>query len=1737
MLSARVAYLEGILRDTQGGGEAAGSLLGGPAQVGAQQVPPTLSPRAVPHHSRNHLGDAAVPTDAREEGGDAPAAAPPQLEEVTAASAGVEGPLDSPAPPPPGASTDDDDDDDDGQANADAFRMVRNETQPAGVGGGADDDPNDPDGVGDDDDPVLPLYGDSDYSDDSSSEEGSGSDGMEEDGQPLHERSAKDLARAQRRREKAAAERAADDEVAARNGAAHVCPGAGMAAGAAAGTENGGPDDVAAIVSDWISTAKAEWEVKHLAALQREAPDLWADLRTNQTLLRYWSSEENRLQNVLTKMRQELHMTHVGSGAAAVRKACAIMTPSLHELWDLQFKQAVCISPQPPPPPPPLPPAEAPVQAAAVPAQPADDDDVIMHAGGDDDDGDGGSSDMDADDASHGHGSSPHGARRRRQVPGPAADALVRPVPAHLQPGSAVEVRLEGLPGAGSHACWLEGVCHGLVDAADDDGEPLSWDHPDAQARVTYPALPAEVEDASAVRPVPPIGSLRALVPGAMIEVRKGPTGAPASAKETWPSWLRGVVLSIPVTYPAGTPKITAQHLAGCAQPAGSSVLDRLCAAGAFAAAHEPANPRARTSSRSGKRSASNPVAAVVAVVGDAGVSRVCTDGTRRLVAGPDCSDAGRLYDYRVASDFSLNTGTWSTARTDLALFRTLHRVVGTVHDVDTQRLVKAALAGGSSRRTAAAHGAAVFARRTARGPTRCDYHATISVLTAAVRMATSRSGTVHDVPAWLQERAAPSSVPPKTAPEPADEMDADLLTASPTGTRWTHMPAKRARKAPPAQPAQPAAGGPATQAPVLTVYSAAAAKEMPLFSGPRQHPETRAPITVSGDLAKHLRPHQWEGLRFMWDNLVTTFFQEEGQQPGCVLAHSMGLGKTLQVLTLLHSLYVHEPGNRTLILAPKNVVANWASEFAKWLPTASTPGFNHSRLTVLGLQQSESTAERLAKAKAWARSRDTDRGMCLLMSTSLFGTIVGAVADPAAAVDAGVNAAAAAPGPLTSPPAPARGGKKQAAKKPVEAAVMELAALLTATADLVVVDEAHEIRNGASQRATTVKQLSTPRRLALTGSPLQNDLMEFYSMVDFCRPTDMGTEAEFRSEFVDVINAGRQPNASRDERHKMKKKLAVLWDMTENYVQRKDGTLLTSELPPKTDVVIRMRASPLQHALLARYVDAGRSLRNFDLEAFVRLVFDRPQVLLDKCTQVAAAQCRGGEAAAATAVATRAHEVALESQPADDDVPVAAPPLTSPPPPVAEAGSSAEKQKGPSDEDGAMVFRDVPFVLSLVDVFRRFGYTVPPVAVPGAAPQPPVPCAKTWAVVEIARWCAEHDEKVLFFSQFVQTLDCLQAALRDQLGWATGTPSQRAEVYRIDGDVASDKRQNLIDAFNTLPPGGRTHGARCFLLSTRAGAMGINLTSATRCVIVDTLWNPTFAAQAIHRCYRYGQTKATHVYRLLAAGWYEDNVYRKAAGKEELALRVVDKAPMCAQDRGVRDGMSVAMPPPPAVVHEEQARLRQWAEQHTDLGLLSSLVQKDTVPWLVSVCEHTDVLRRDVASQLTAKDRAEAAKEYINEMRVVDPSFRMTARHRRLLSRQAAREANDAQAGGGAGDAAGVAERLARATVAAMAAARPQRRETQPMDDDEDAGGDEIGLLPPPPRSASQRAADAITVAGAALHRTSSALTGLIARLTPRKRTAADMEGGDAAHGDSGEGVDEGEEQSPAQPPRMDAA
>jgi len=83
---------------------------------------------------------------------------------------------------------------------------------------------------------------------------------------------------------------------------------------------------------------------------------------------------------------------------------------------------------------------------------------------------------------------------------------------------------------------------------------------------------------------------------------------------------------------------------------------------------------------------------------------------------------------------------------------------------------------------------------------------------------------------------------------------------------------------------------------------------------------------------------------------------------------------------------------------------------------------------------------------------------------------------------------------------------------------------------------------------------------------------------------------------------------------------------------------------------------------------------------------------------------------------------------------------------------------------------------------------------------------------------------------------------------------------------------------------------ARVFLLSTKAGNMGINLVAANRVVLFDACWNPAIDRQALFRCFRYGQTKHVYIYRLVAQG-FERRVYQRANQKEFLALKVVDDA------------------------------------------------------------------------------------------------------------------------------------------------------------------------------------------------------------------------------------------------------
>ncbi|CAN0438378.1 unnamed protein product, partial [Ectocarpus sp. 12 AP-2014] len=160
--------------------------------------------------------------------------------------------------------------------------------------------------------------------------------------------------------------------------------------------------------------------------------------------------------------------------------------------------------------------------------------------------------------------------------------------------------------------------------------------------------------------------------------------------------------------------------------------------------------------------------------------------------------------------------------------------------------------------------------------------------------------------------------------------------------------------------------------------------------------------------------------------------------------------------------------------------------------------------------------------------------------------------------------------------------------------------------------------------------------------------------------------------------------------------------------------------------------------------------------------------------------------------------------------------------------------------------------------------------------------------LLEIIAASISMGDKVLVFSQRRPVLDFVERVLMTK-GWGgfvetpapalpawhrsfMGGPAETAaagawgpwengrQYFRIDGETPSKKRQQLISRFND--PDRKSTGV--FLLSTKAGNMGINLVAANRVVLMDTSWNPANDLQAMFRCYRFGQKKPVQVFRLV---------------------------------------------------------------------------------------------------------------------------------------------------------------------------------------------------------------------------------------------------------------------------------
>jgi RAD54-like protein 2 len=138
-----------------------------------------------------------------------------------------------------------------------------------------------------------------------------------------------------------------------------------------------------------------------------------------------------------------------------------------------------------------------------------------------------------------------------------------------------------------------------------------------------------------------------------------------------------------------------------------------------------------------------------------------------------------------------------------------------------------------------------------------------------------------------------------------------------------------------------------------------------------------------------------------------------------------------------------------------------------------------------------------------------------------------------------------------------------------------------------VVCDEGHRIKNNMANIAKVLQKIVTKRRIVLTGYPLQNNLIEYWCMVDFVRPSYLGSKAEFSNMFERPIINGQCMDSTREDVKLMRYRSHVLHSLLEGFVQRRGHDVFLNSLPKKQEFIISLKMTPIQKELYLAFMEA----------------------------------------------------------------------------------------------------------------------------------------------------------------------------------------------------------------------------------------------------------------------------------------------------------------------------------------------------------------------------------------------------------------------------------------------------------------------------------------------------------------------------------------------------------------------
>ncbi len=526
--------------------------------------------------------------------------------------------------------------------------------------------------------------------------------------------------------------------------------------------------------------------------------------------------------------------------------------------------------------------------------------------------------------------------------------------------------------------------------------------------------------------------------------------------------------------------------------------------------------------------------------------------------------------------------------------------------------------------------------------------------------------------------------------------------------------------------------------------------------------------LPLSPSLRGVLRPYQEAGFRWLQTLWAMGF--------GGILADEMGLGKTLQVIALLAALYSSalDPSGHFSHCHPERRAKPEVE--GSPTPTSSRPEREARSREIFAAPVTPSEAAKISPLASLGRDDEGEREAAPTLIVCPASLVYNWTAElarfaPQLAVEAVVGTPA----------------QREAIRSKADAQVLVTSYdLLRADAQAwepkslfaVILDEAHYIKNAATKTSRAVRRLQAPRRLALTGTPVENRPAELWSIFDFLMPGFLGTSMRFRERFEAPI-IGDDEDA-----------LARLSARVEPFILRRRKRDVLRELPPKLETVLEVALEGEQRRL---YAAAEQSLRE--------------RLNLQKNTRKARRYgyevkgLDGGEFKTVEVLAelTRLRQIAL---------------------------------------DPALVFENYY----------------------GAS-------AKRAAILERIGAAVDAGQKTLVFSQFTSFLDRVAEDLR----------AKDVPFYIITGATPKKQRAELVEAFNR-------DEVPVFLISLKAGGVGLNLAAATQVIHADPWWNASAQAQASDRAHRIGQRSVVNVCQVVAAGTIEARMMRLQQMKAELA-------------------------------------------------------------------------------------------------------------------------------------------------------------------------------------------------------------------------------------------------------------